>query len=282
MLNEILEFKSYTEKPQYKCTGKRDMSYLGRFNFDMLLDFTGLNRVLTIIARGYMWENDEPDIDRAYNALKAWCSLPTRITDDYKAQTNFSFLHTTFPELVSEDGTGWYIQHIHNICKFVKANQSLMSVTTIDKCRLLEKGFDKEWNKKVIQFQIPIFTPTTQGQWLISFDDVIANALELGKLKNKDFELSDEVKDYILSNLPDKKLQSVTELLVKYHIANKPVDSDKVVLLVVSFDAFFGNSSFSKKQLPKIPDTIIKRDKTSYGVSRYELGEGIYKLISID
>ena len=32
MLNEIEEFKAYTEKPVYKCSGKRDLSFLGRFS----------------------------------------------------------------------------------------------------------------------------------------------------------------------------------------------------------------------------------------------------------
>lgn len=55
MVNEIEEFKAYTGKPVYKCSGKRDLSFLGRFSFEMIMDFIGLNRVLTIIARGYMF-----------------------------------------------------------------------------------------------------------------------------------------------------------------------------------------------------------------------------------
>ena len=46
---------------------------MGRFTFDMLLDFEGLSRVLTIVARGYMWQGEEPDIERAARALRA-CS----------------------------------------------------------------------------------------------------------------------------------------------------------------------------------------------------------------
>lgn len=65
MLNELEEFRAYTEFPLYVSAGKRDTSYLGRFTFDMLLGFEGLARVLTILARGYMWETDEPDIDRS-------------------------------------------------------------------------------------------------------------------------------------------------------------------------------------------------------------------------
>lgn len=49
----------------------------GKVPMDMLMKFQGLSRVLTIIARGYMWKNDsEPQIDRARNAFCAWCSIP--------------------------------------------------------------------------------------------------------------------------------------------------------------------------------------------------------------
>lgn len=51
-----------------------------------------------------------------------------------------------------------------------------------------------------------------------------------------------------------------------------------VVLPVVSFDAYFGGTTFSKKILSKLPKDIIIRDRTSYGVSRYKVAEKlIYK-----
>ena len=90
MLNEIEEFKAYTKFPKYCATGKRDMSFLGRFTFDMLIKQIGLHRVLTIIARGYMYATDTPDIERTRCALQAWCSLPTEKKDDWKANTNFT------------------------------------------------------------------------------------------------------------------------------------------------------------------------------------------------
>ena len=46
MLNEIEEFNAYTQFPKYCANGKRDMSFLGRFTFDMLIKQIGLNRVL--------------------------------------------------------------------------------------------------------------------------------------------------------------------------------------------------------------------------------------------
>ena len=278
MLNEIDEFKSYTQFPKYSANGKRDMSFLGRFTFDMLIKQIGLHRVLTIIARGYMFESETPDIDRAKGALQAWCSLPTEKKDDWKANTNFSEVHTEFPDLVDEEGRGWFYRHVHNICEFVRDHPDSVSKTTVSKCELLRKGFDMEWEKKVIQFQVPIFSTTTIGSWILRFDVILADALELRKLQNKDFSLSDSISEYIKTHVSLSD-QPAAELLVKYYIANKPIDNDKVVLPVTNFDAYFGNGTFSKKWLPKEFDSVIIRDPQSNGVSRYMLHENLIKLI---
>ncbi len=278
MLNEIDEFKSYTQFTNYCSHGKRDMSFLGRFTFDMLIKQIGLHRVLTTVARGYMFESETPDINRAKGALQAWCSLPTEKKDDWKANTNFSERHTEFPDLVDEEGRGWFYRHVHNICDFVKNNPDSVRKTTVSKCELLRKGFDKEWEKKVIQFQVPIFSNTTIGSWILRFDDILADALELGMLKNKDFSLSDSISEYIKTHVAPSA-QPAAALLVKYYIANKPLDNDNVVLLVTNFDAYFGNGTFSKKWLPKEFDSIIIRDPQSNGVSRYTLHENLIRLI---
>ena len=278
MLNEFDEFKSYTQFPEYCAHGKRDMSFLGRFTFDMLIKQIGFHRVLATVARGYMFESETPDIDRAKGALQAWCSLPTEKKDDWKANTNFCELHTEFPDLVDEEGRGWFYHHVHNICDFVKSNSDSASKTTVSKCELLRKGFDKEWEKKVIQFQVPIFSTTTIGSWILRFDDILADALELSMLKNKDFSLSDSISEYVKTHVAPSA-QPAAELLVKYYIANKPLDTDKVVLPVTNFDAYFGNGSFSKKWLPNEFDSVIIRDPQSNGVSRYTLHENIVKMI---
>ena len=278
MLNEMEEFKSYTHFPKYRANSKRDMSFLGRFTFDMLIKHIGLHRVLATVARGYMFESETPDIDRAKGALQAWCSLPTEKKDDWKANTNFCELHTEFPDLVDEDGRGWFYHHVHNICDFVESHPDSVSKTTVSKCELLKKGFDKEWEKKVIQFQVPIFSNTTIASWILRFDDILADALELGKLQNKDFSLSDSISEYIKTHVAPSA-QPAAALLVKYYIANKPIDNDKVVLPVTNFDACFGNGTFSKKWLPKEFDDIITRGPQSNGVSRYMLHENLIKLI---
>ena len=279
MLNETEEFKAYTQFPKYCAQGKRDMSFLGRFTFDMLIKQIGLHRVLTTVARGYLFESEEPDIERAKRALQAWCSLPTEKKYDWKANTNFSELHIEFPELADEKGRGWFYRHIHNICDFVRNHPDSVSKTTISKCETLRKGFDKAWEKKVIQLQIPIFSQTTKGSWVLRFDDILADALELGALKNEDFSLSAEVLDYIEKNVSCTSARPAAELLVKYYIANKPFNSDKVVLPVTNIDAYFGSGSFSRKWLPNELNAIIIRDPQSNGVSRYTLHENLIKMI---
>ena len=85
MTNEWAEFKAYTEQPNYTAVRKTDTTYLGRFTFDMITEFSGFGRILTIIARGYLFHdkdgavldgNPYDRIDVARNALCAWCSVP--------------------------------------------------------------------------------------------------------------------------------------------------------------------------------------------------------------
>lgn len=52
MLNEWKEFQDYTGVVNYTARNKQDTTYLGRFTFDTILDFEGLNRVLTTLEIG--------------------------------------------------------------------------------------------------------------------------------------------------------------------------------------------------------------------------------------
>lgn len=76
MLNEIQEFLDYTTPVTYTVKSKADTAYLRHFTLDFFTSFDGLNRVLTILARGYLFRDGEPDIDRAKRALLAWSSIP--------------------------------------------------------------------------------------------------------------------------------------------------------------------------------------------------------------
>lgn len=62
MLNEWQEFLDYTGIVAYTAKRKNDISYMGRFTFTTILEFKGLARVLTIIARGYMFHDADGNI----------------------------------------------------------------------------------------------------------------------------------------------------------------------------------------------------------------------------
>ena len=190
MLNEIEEFHAYTEQPIYKADSKRDTTYMGRFTMDMILDFNGLARVMTILARGYLFadagENPQDRIDYTRRALCAWCSVPDKEKaspkEDWQFKSDFRKLHGEFPELVDENGVGWFCRHVHNIARFMKENSDKVSKTAYGKADAIDKEFDAAWRKKVVQFQVPIFSQGTNGAWVLRFDDVLADALELGPL----------------------------------------------------------------------------------------------------
>ena len=57
MLNEWQEFLDYTGTVTYTGNKSKDTSYMGRFTFKNILEFEGMPRVLTIIARGYMYHD---------------------------------------------------------------------------------------------------------------------------------------------------------------------------------------------------------------------------------
>ena len=276
MLNEKEEFLSYTGVPVYSSVNKQDYSYLGRIAFATILDFEGLPRIFSIIARGYMYGGGEPNTDRARKALCAWCSMPdkkeTATREEWQFRTDFRELNCEFPELVTEDGQGWFYRHVRGVADYILNNPDKTSKSAYENAVSIKNGFDREWRNKVIQFQIPVFSENTKGAWIVRFDDMIADALELGELKVYPEQLPKDISDKISAAVPEY-LQEKVSYLVAYYLAHKPDDSDWVVLPVVSFDAFFGGTTFSKKILSRLPKNIIIRDRTGYGVSRYKVSQ---------
>lgn len=283
MLNEIEEFHAYTEQPIYKADSKRDTTYMGRFTMDMILDFNGLARVMTILARGYLFadagENPQDRIDYTRRALCAWCSVPDKEKaspkEDWQFKSDFRKLHGEFPELVDENGVGWFCRHVHNIARFMKENPDKVNKSAHGKADMIDKEFDEAWRKKVVQFQVPFFAQGTNGTWILRFDDVLADALELGRLRDNSIDLPDKVLKRIEELRPEKVPLEVIRILVAYYLANKQEDSEWVVLPVTNFDAYFGSTMFSKKWLPAVPECIIVREKERMGVARFALGPAI-------
>ena len=284
MLNEWNEFQDYTGVVNYTARNKQDTTYLGRFTFDTILDFEGLNRVLTILARGFLFHNEDGSpaeaprerIDYAKRGLCAWCSVPdskkATPREAWQLGSDFRKLHLEFPGLVDENGSGWFHRHVHRVAAFVRENSERVSSSAQKKCAAIEKGFDKVWRDKVIQMQIPLFAPTTKGQWGLRFDSFLAQALELGPLWNEEPELPPTLVEQFRTLTPKGVPLDIVTTLVSYYLANKPEDSDWVVLPVANFDAYFGTTSFGRKYLKQIPETFLERSETGFGLCRYRLG----------
>lgn len=278
LLNEWEEFSAYTTFPVYKADGKDDTSYMGRFTFPMLMKFEGFHRILTILARGYLFRDGSgyDRIDYARRALMAWCSLADAETkkapdpDDPRHRVNYGEYAQEFPELVTPDGDGWLIRHVDNIIAFVEANPNAVRKGVLDKALMLKKGFRTQWANKVRQMLVPTFAPNTKGAWVLRFDDILADALELGPLQNKDFDIPDETLQRLNELTPPGVPVEVNVLLYKYYIANKADDQNYVLLPQQNFNAWFGNTNFSQKWVAALHKTFIKK-KVLDGVSKYAL-----------
>ena len=57
MTNEWEEFCAYTGTVFYTASKKSDTTWLGRFTFATILEFEGMARILTILARGYLFHS---------------------------------------------------------------------------------------------------------------------------------------------------------------------------------------------------------------------------------
>ena len=280
MLNEWEEFSAYTVFPEYKAENKDDTSYLGRFTFPMLMEPMGFQHILTILARGYLFQDGSDGYDRidaARRALLAWCSLSGEKTkkapdqeNDPRLRVNYGEYAKEFPELVTPEGDGWLIRHVENIIAFVEANPNAVRKGVPEKVQTLKKGFRHQWANKVRQMLIPTFASNTKGAWVLRFDDILADALELGPLQNKDFELPEESAQRLTELTPDGVPVEVSILLYKYYVANKADDQDYVVIPNQNINAYFGNTNFKQKWLPALSKTLIEK-KVLDGVSKYKL-----------
>ena len=284
MLNEWQEFLDYTEPVAYRASGKKDTTWLGRFTFEALRDFSGMNRILTILARGFLFH--APDgtllpgdprerIDYAHDGLCAWCSVPEggrKPKEAWQHCTDFTSLHEQFPKLVDADGQGWFSCHFHRAMRFAAAHPELVRKSYADSAGDLDKRFDRVWRGKVLQYQTKALSTSTEGAWTIRFNDMIADALGLGPLRRTGPELPPQLSERLEQACPEKMPSNVLPTLVAYYLANRPEDSDWVVLPVTNFDCYFGDTNFGRKYLSQLPREVIERS-SSFGVSRYRVRE---------
>ena len=275
MLNEVQEFLDYTTPVAYTAEAKADTTYLRHFTLDIFTRFDGLNRVLTKIARGYLFQNGAPDINRAKWALLAWSSIPeskkATHKEEWQYKTDFRELHEEFPALVDKNGKGWLHRHAHGVEKFILKNAENIDSRKVPQAEKIRKTFDAQWRTKVEQLQNSIFNSNTKGGWVFRFDDAIAEALELGPLQNYEITLPEDLKQRVVQATSAKVSPYVCDL-ISYYLAHRRDDTDWVVLPATSFDNYYCSSYFSKKVLGKIPESILVRQERS-GISRYYITE---------
>ena len=107
---------------------------------------------------------------------------------------------------------------------------------------------------------------------MLRFDDILADALELGPLRSPTLTLPPGLEQRLADSFPSAKPEVLLTLL-EYYVANKQEDSLWVVLPVANFDAYFGTTAFSKKWLTKIPAGFMERQNQHFGVCRYRVRE---------
>lgn len=273
MLNEQKEFEAYTGKVNYTATNKHDTTYLGRFTFDGIIHHEGLARVFTMLARGFLWSSN-CDTEYARCALCAWCSIPdkknTKPKEDWQYKSDFRELHDEFPSLADKQGGGWFYRHAHTVADFIMNNLDKVYHGADKQADIINSSWDDNWRKKVVKFQIPLFSQNTEGGFHLLFDDVIADALEQGPLRDTEITLPKSIVDKIAEEAPTIKTDWISSLIC-YYIQNKQPDSDWVILPASNFDAYFGTTTFSRKILNTIPKTILFRDRQVCGLTRYKV-----------
>jgi hypothetical protein len=284
MTNEWNEYKAYIGQPTYAVSNGKDTSFLGRFTTEMIKDFKGFARIFTIIARGYLFHNADGSlkdgdprkrIEYARRALCAWCSMPDKKKNatpnaEWQFKVSFPEYHEEFPELVNEDGAGWYYRHIHALAEFIRNNTG--SVNKRLHC-LAErtKEWDAAWENKVKQYQVPLFSSNTNAEWLLSFDSAIADALELGALRCEAVTLTAEQTKRLEQFKPKDVPLKVLTTLAEYYVANKQEQSEWVILPVTNIGAYLGSSSLGRQYLSKIPPELMERKQSSFGASVYRM-----------
>ena len=273
MLNEQKEFEAYTGKISYTATNKHDTTYLGRFTFDGIVKHEGLVRVFSILARGFLWSSN-CDTKYTRRALCAWCSIPDKKNakpkEDWQFKSDFRELHDEFPSFVDKQGGGWFYRHAHRVADFIINNPDKVYHGSDKQANIINSSWDDNWRKRVVKFQIPLFSQNTEGGFHLLVDDVIADALEQGPLRNAEITLPQSIVDKIADEAPEIKTEWISALIC-YYIQNKQPDSDWIILPASNFDAYFGTTTFSHKKLKAIPQTIIFRDQQVCGLTRYKV-----------
>ena len=283
MTNEWLEFKAYTDTPVFLSENKQSTAFIGRFTVRMIKQNKGFNRIFTILARGYLFHNadgtlrtDDPyeRTEEARRFLCAWCSLPYETVSNkvLKFHTSFPELHNEFPNIVDENGAGWYYRYLHSLSDYIKKNKE--DVTKKLHCfaeKKTLKAIESTWAKKLIQYQYSIYNNRSSADFPLLFDTAIADALVLGPLRTEAVVLSYETLQKIKSYGVNAKTERLMITLTEYYIANKEPDSDWVIIPRTNISAYLGSATYMESYENKIPEGFMEKKPEMGGVSEVRL-----------
>ena len=79
--------------------------------------------------------------------------------------------------------------------------------------------------------------------------------------------MTNEQTEWVDSLVGLKSLRKAGYTLLSFYLANKTEDSDWAVLPQMNFDAYFGNTNFSKNYVHMLPSAFFKRRPGNCGVS---------------
>ena len=279
MTNEWLEFKTYTDTPVFLAENKQSTAFIGRFTVRMIKQNKGFSRMFTVLARGYLFHNadgtlrtDDPytRIEEARRFLCAWCSLPYEsVTNKALAfHTSFPQLHSEFPNLVDENGAGWYYRYLQSLSAYIKKNKE--NVTKKLLClteKKTLKAIENTWANKLIQFQYSIYNDRSSADFPLLFDTAIADALVLGPLRTEAVVLPDEALQKIKAYGVNAKTKRLMITLAEYYIANKEPDSEWVIIPRTNISAYLGSATYVESYEGKMPDEFMEKKAEMGGVS---------------
>ena len=123
--NEWAEFLAYTKEPTYAVRNKKDNGFLGRFTMDMIMENYGFARILTVLARGYLFHNPDGTTkdgdpyartDDARRFLCAWCSIPDKKHATPKAEWSSKRIPGSFTVSFRSLWTGTAVVGISDTC----------------------------------------------------------------------------------------------------------------------------------------------------------------------
>ena len=279
MTNEWLEFKAYTDTPVFLAENKQSTAFIGRFTVRMIKKNKGFSRIFTILARGYLFHNadgtictDDPytRIEEARKFLCAQCSLPYETVSNKALafHTSFPELHSEFPDIVDENGAGWYYRYLHSLSDYIKKNKD--KVTKKLHCfteKKTLKAIESTWSNKLIQYQYSIYNNRSSADFPLLFDTAIADALVLGPLRTEAVVLPEETLQKIKDYGVNAKTARLMITLAEYYIANKEPDSDWVIIPRTNISAYLGSATYMESYENKIPDEFMEKKPEMGGVS---------------